>query len=231
MMRRPSSIGWSLAELLVAIAVVATVAILLLPVGSRILEAGRSTRCLSNLRQLGAGFLAYFGEHGGKFPVYPASNEPAAAWPWLISPYVGYDREKLTPAVFVCPSGIKHPAFPMSALRGYSMNLYVSDPAFANNTLSNGPQALLLEEWAAPTGTDRDHVMWPVLGGRRNKTYLSYSDAGNKERLAWRHRGEMNILTKEGGVTQSGPGRSGWGETILWRAWADGRQWRDGHLQ
>lgn len=229
---RTSSSGWSLLEILVTVAIVGILASILVPATSRIAAAGQNAKCISNLRQLGVGFLAYAGENGGKFPAYPTNSSDATlAWPWLISDYVGYDRTKLAPAVFACPGGKKHPDYPVSALRGYSMNHYVSDAVFNNNTLAGASQMLLVEEWSVAPGTDRDHVMWPVLGSANNKTYQNYSSSERKDRLAWRHDGGMNILRKDGSVIRSLPGKNGWGEDIIWRIQGDGRKWRDGNFE
>jgi prepilin-type N-terminal cleavage/methylation domain-containing protein/prepilin-type processing-associated H-X9-DG protein len=61
--------GFTLIELLVVIAVVGLLAGMLLPVVSRAKEAGRSTACLSNLRQIGVALEIYVQESQNRLPV------------------------------------------------------------------------------------------------------------------------------------------------------------------
>jgi prepilin-type N-terminal cleavage/methylation domain-containing protein/prepilin-type processing-associated H-X9-DG protein len=62
-------LGFTLIELLVVIAVMGLLAGLLLPVVSRAKEAGRSSACLSNLRQIGVGLELYVQENQNRLPV------------------------------------------------------------------------------------------------------------------------------------------------------------------
>lgn len=229
----PQSISaFSLIKLLCAITIGATLMALAFPALSRMKEVSGNVRCTTTLRNLGAAFTAYVSEHHGKFPEYPAAaDDRTQAWPWLISDYVNYDRLALAPAAFACPVGKRHPAYAESALRGYSMNQYVSEATYANNTMENGQQALLIEEWLVQPGVAQHHAMLPALGARQNKTYLNLHRSEWKERLAWRHSGGMNVLCKDGSIVRATPGQSGWGDTILWRVADDGREWRDGSFQ
>lgn len=56
--------GFTLIELLVVISIVAMLIAILLPALSTAREAGRSTQCLSNLRQIGTAFHAFEIDHG-----------------------------------------------------------------------------------------------------------------------------------------------------------------------
>ena len=60
--------GFSLVELLVVIAIIAVLAALILGFIPGLREQARSTRCLSNLRQLGMSILAYPAEQRGQLP-------------------------------------------------------------------------------------------------------------------------------------------------------------------
>lgn len=64
----PNRAGFTLVEVLVVIAVIATLAALLLPVLHRAREAARATGCQSNLRQFGLAFLLYAEDYDGYLP-------------------------------------------------------------------------------------------------------------------------------------------------------------------
>ena len=60
--------AFTLAELLVAVAVLGLLAALVVPVVGRSRESARAAACATNLRQLAAAALSYAGEHRGQFP-------------------------------------------------------------------------------------------------------------------------------------------------------------------
>lgn len=60
--------GFTLIELLITLGVLAILAALLLPVLTRAKESGRSTACLSNLRQVGLALQIYVDEHDNRMP-------------------------------------------------------------------------------------------------------------------------------------------------------------------
>ena len=61
--------AFTLVELLVVIAMIATLAALLLPVFSKAKEAGRGTACLSNLHQIGVALQLYVQDNRNHLPV------------------------------------------------------------------------------------------------------------------------------------------------------------------
>lgn len=61
--RRPR--GFTIIELMVVIAVIATLIAVLLPAAGRALEMARTTSCQSNLRQLTGAWVAYAADHRG----------------------------------------------------------------------------------------------------------------------------------------------------------------------
>ena len=64
----PRRRGFSLTELLVAVAIIIIVAILGMAAARRAVAGARSARCVSNLRDLGAAALAYTSENNGYLP-------------------------------------------------------------------------------------------------------------------------------------------------------------------
>src|SRR5688572_271338 len=61
--------GFTLIEILVVIAIIAILAAIIFPVFAASREKARSTACLSNLRQLGNGYMLYVQDHDELFPL------------------------------------------------------------------------------------------------------------------------------------------------------------------
>jgi prepilin-type N-terminal cleavage/methylation domain-containing protein len=61
--------GFTLIELLVVIAIVAILAAMLLPALNRAKQQGLTSRCLSNLHQIGVGLILYVAENQDTFPL------------------------------------------------------------------------------------------------------------------------------------------------------------------
>jgi prepilin-type N-terminal cleavage/methylation domain-containing protein len=74
--------GFTLVELLVVIAIIAILVALLLPALARARAQAYRVACLSNLRQVGAAFIAYASSNRGSFPA-PAWAHSSYAEDWL----------------------------------------------------------------------------------------------------------------------------------------------------
>jgi prepilin-type N-terminal cleavage/methylation domain-containing protein/prepilin-type processing-associated H-X9-DG protein len=105
---RSRQIAFTLIEMLVVIAIMALLAGLLLPVLSKAKQAGRSTACLSNLRQIGISLQIYVQEHENRMPVmYDAllsTNPPVtnlATMDRVLTNYLG------NPRILRCPADKK----------------------------------------------------------------------------------------------------------------------------
>ncbi len=127
MVRRSSRAAFTVLELLVVLAIVATLLALLIPAVQRLREAGDRSYCQNNLKQLGVALHAYHDQYG-KFP--QAYNEwcnlceptdqpgapdfrPRKSWATLILPFVeqevlaGLPTQQFRSAViatFLCPT-------------------------------------------------------------------------------------------------------------------------------
>lgn len=91
--------GFTLIELLVVIAIIAILAAILFPVFARARENARRSSCLSNVKQLGLGFLQYAQDYDEKLPgSWNDKNDEAQWWGAKIQPYVKSSQ------LFFCPS-------------------------------------------------------------------------------------------------------------------------------
>jgi len=161
-MKNPRRLGFTLIELLVVIAIIAILAAILFPAFARARENARKTSCLSNMKQLGLGFMQYTQDYDEKFPgSAPSANTIGTLQPWsaqglghwvpggvvvsaatpcipangAIYPYVKSSQ------IFVCPSDVNADAKKLS----YSMPQLMDGIAIAAIT-STSTKALLVDE-------------------------------------------------------------------------------------
>jgi len=133
--------GFTLVELIVVISIIAVLSALALPSYKIVLAHSNSSRCLSNLRALGASLNLYLADHGMTMPQMVAARESTAqqdpALDTVLAPYVD-DK-----SVFVCPAGR---AIAMTTGTSYSWNNALNGQNFNSlnmfgvlNTLSSIP--------------------------------------------------------------------------------------------
>ena len=102
--------GFTLSELLIAIAIIAVLAALLLPALALAKGQAHSSACKNHLRQMGLALQMYVNESGGKYPYYTGSPDhsldsavgsPNTAFWWAkLSPYYSL---KWTDQKYHCP--------------------------------------------------------------------------------------------------------------------------------
>jgi prepilin-type N-terminal cleavage/methylation domain-containing protein/prepilin-type processing-associated H-X9-DG protein len=96
--------GFTLIELLVVIAIIAILAAILFPVFAKAREKARQTSCLSNMKQLGLGFMMYAQDFDETFPQWKTQGGCSPApqvvfmWKHVIFPYVKNSQ------MYICPS-------------------------------------------------------------------------------------------------------------------------------
>jgi len=126
--RKSSTSGFTLGELLVAIALVAILAAVIVPLFSSAREAGRMVRCASNMRQLADAFQLYLHDWGGCYPspggLVGNYNYWSQSGSGGLVPYVRCSGGIGT--VWACPN-LTEWTGPYPA-RSYSMNSYLRDP-------------------------------------------------------------------------------------------------------
>jgi len=223
-------LGFTLAELLVVVAVIALLAALLLPTLSRAKSAGISVACRNNLHQIGLAMEMYLGDNHR----YPISwgTDAGPDWEaqfqtlqgpgqvirssWGLLPYLspsGRDRR-----VFFCPVQEECPVhfwpgiWPDDRLSGYACNAYGTAAQFPALRLG-------LAVWWLPLEVVREGAV------RSPADMIAYGDAftgawslspNGTNRWSWtfpglasvpssRHRGQGNLLFCDGHVESGKP--------------------------
>lgn len=134
--------GFTLIELLVVIAIIAVLAAILFPVFARAKEAAKKASCISNINQLGKGFLLYAGDADDKFPNMTeglGGEQREGGWTY-IEYFRTYSAGEFKPEkgaifpyvksanIFVCPSDRDA----QNAKQSYALNGCLAEPPFAS---------------------------------------------------------------------------------------------------
>lgn len=125
--------AFTLIELLVVIAIIAILASLLLPALSRAKQKAMATKCASNEKQIGLGYLLYATDNDDYLPLAAHLGDAAPCqWFFEIAPYINKKAASYTNLVakseiVACPSARLDKAFPPStpaakAYGGYGHN-------------------------------------------------------------------------------------------------------------
>jgi prepilin-type N-terminal cleavage/methylation domain-containing protein len=103
--------AFTLIELLVVIAILVLLGAVATPVATRMIEQGRSAKCLSNLRTLIPGFHQFAADNNGRLPVQFFPQSGNNTWNLQIKSYVFFpkdpmpqDRVRAVAPAFFCPS-------------------------------------------------------------------------------------------------------------------------------
>jgi len=209
-----SNRGFTLIELLVVIAIIALLAAILFPVFARARENARKSSCMSNLKQVGLGWMQYAQDYdeqvipytttGGSFPT-GAPGWTAFAWNRSIQPYLKSIQ------VIRCPSEARNP----DTSYGYNMTvgnngrsladipLPAQTPTFADvvgHTPTTPQQALV---FLIPSGTPGNRHMSRKLVNPADLTqgYTDFGGTSTAGRIhAKRHLDGANYLFADGHV-------------------------------
>ena len=202
--------GFTLIELLVVIAIIAVLAAILFPVFARARENGRRSTCLSNLKQIGLGFMQYTQDYD---EAYPLSSFPAHNISWTVSaqPYMKSVQ------LFRCPSdnGTRWstPAAPPADnyyTTSYSMTAWISGTQkYGKLSAMQAPSKVIILADANTDSAQRDHFhpfYWtsdPVNpGGPKSWTFNSAHNETTELALR-RHLESFNSMYADGHVKAS----------------------------
>jgi prepilin-type N-terminal cleavage/methylation domain-containing protein/prepilin-type processing-associated H-X9-DG protein len=197
-MKPPAHAAFTLIELLVVICIIAILIALIVPNAAKAIESAQASKCAGNLRNIGAGLIAFAGDHDGNFPIAGAdvkhgsrdgmTNEPG--WTEQIEPYLGTGRE-----IYRCVScGRLHPENQIySYFMGARAAFEASDGSFAALKLTRidkpsryvlGGDISIGSPFTRDDADKDDYTQNPAFGGEVEKL----------------HRGMANILFADGSV-------------------------------
>ncbi len=191
--------GFTLIELLVVIAIIAILAAILFPVFAKAREKARQSSCLSNVKQMVLGCLAYVQDYDEKFvddsyiPGFPTPVGGICHWRFKIQPYIKNWQ------VFNCPSSGDMKDWSSTAVQGQGAYAYAGDLGGVSLGALNTPSGRILfsdgRHWNIPSCYP-GNVAYPSIGA-------GYSPCGAAAQANWtdahtRHNGGSNLGFADG---------------------------------
>jgi len=204
--------AFTLIELLVVIAIIAILAAIAMPAYSGMMAGSQSSKCLSNMRQIGVAMLGYTAENNGQFP--ETSNE---SWAKYLGAYLptrkGADVGNVKDLVFRCPAETNLPPKDFKN----SVNHYTATYAIVKGgSVKDGPsrlaavlnpsQTLLVVDGRLSPNNNSGYNSGSACNHKEYKSDCGKNDPSTTENVAFRHKNtSMNALYVDGHVG-----------TILW---------------
>lgn len=201
--------AFTLVELLVVIAIIAILAAILFPVFARARENARKTSCLSNLKQIGLGFMQYAQDYDERLPW--SADGGAVSWAITMQPYIKNTQ------IFRCPSDLSDNWMAsIPRYTSYYLNNWLAAPnSYVHLASIDKPASVIYVSESATNSTGDHFHPWKWSPDDPNHSRGSYvnqwDDATNqtKELDLTRHLGGLNNVYADG--------HAKWGKwTNLW---------------
>lgn len=209
--RRDTLSAFTLIELLVVVAIIAMLAGLAVTAVPRAMNSARSTKCVSNLRQIVMASMSYSGDNNGVLvPVcIGTTGSDATVFRALLAPYLAADK---TMAVFRCPADkmeVQRVLASTSAAIGYQptsygINTSASLPkfhtylthivSFPMGSVPNPPSTIFLSDIGKPDSINGSPSTWT----EKSKTITNASFGYAKMPNVWTS-GDFDIYPRHPG--------------------------------
>ncbi|MES2464444.1 MAG: DUF1559 domain-containing protein, partial [Armatimonadota bacterium] len=124
--------AFTLIELLVVIAIIAILAAILFPVFAQAREKARQIACMSNMKQMGLGYMQYVQDYDETFVFSERWGGAGQGWAGRIYPYVN------STATYVCPDDDKDRFAWLPQKVSYAQNTFLSSGNFFWEWVTDG---------------------------------------------------------------------------------------------
>jgi prepilin-type processing-associated H-X9-DG protein len=193
--------------MLVVVAIIGVLAALVFPALNASRRAGQNVRCISNLRQIGVGLLAYVADHDGALVPGAHTQElpKIVAWFTVLNDYLGGQEFTTTsaPAVWLCPSKVPKPMSTTTSIyMGYGWNYTSFGDLVGSTSLGWGSKMAQVTKPSHTIIIGDSKDPWINPAATPQNYYLYRPPSVN---LATRHSGRGNYLMLDGHVESLPP--------------------------